>query len=486
MVASMTDQLTSDTNSWIVETWSQEASLPQPEGTRQEIGGADGGPLSDRIVGMMAQVLRSSDADAAARLLASRMQQVLGCRQVVIGICARRGRRCRVRGLSDAAQFDSHSQFIVAIEDALEETLTLASWIQWPQCEQVEQRGVLAHEKLVATLRVNRVASAPLIAGAEELVGAVLFVDASTQDARDVIDQYGAALASCLSIVERHQGSFVTRHLRRLREKLRSRMGFMLLVVAVSFGVLLASPWPYHVQCSCQIQPVVRRFVVAPYDGTLESASVSPGDVVRAGDVLASMDEREIRWELASLEAEYASAKKERDAAMAGHRTAGAQLAKLEMKRLELQIKLLEHRVDNLAVRSPIDGVVVAGDLEKAQGAPLTIGQTLFEIAPLGKMNVEVNVPEEDVSRVAEGMEVTVRLDALSDETVCGVIERIHPQAELRDKASVFVADFELANSDGRLRPGMNGWASIRGQERSLAWILFHKPWARFRRALAW
>ncbi len=482
----MPDQLTSEANSWIVDTWSQstssQASSRVPQGDER----ADAPSLSSFIVQMMAQLLQSADSDEAARLLAGWLQQLLGCRQVVVGLCARHGRHCHIRGLSGVVRFDSQSRFIAAIQDALEETLAHESGIQWPPGEHGEQYGALAHEKLVAALGAKCVASVPLRNSDETVAGVVLFVDGPVQRAFDVIDQYGAAITSCLVALERQRRGVVTRHLRRLRDKLLAWYGLVVCVVVVSLGLLLALPWPYYVRCPCQIQPVIRRFVVAPYDGTLESASASPGDVVKAGDVVARMDEREIRWELAGLGAEFARARKERDAAMAAHRAAGAQLAKLEMERLGLQIKLLEHRVDNLAVRSPIDGIVVAGDLEKAQGAPLTIGQTLFEVAPLERMNVEVNVPEEDVSHVTQGMEVAVRLDAFPDDTLRGAVVRIHPQAELRDKESVFVAEFELTNPEGRLRPGMNGWAAIKGRKRSLAWILFHKPWTSLRRALAW
>lgn len=259
-----------------------------------------------------------------------------------------------------------------------------------------------------------------------------------------------------------------------------------MVLAAACLLFLLALPMPYRIECSCEVQPVTRRFVAAPYDGTLEKTLVSPGDVVREGDVLARMDEREIRWELAGLNADRARAEKERDAAMAGHRTSDTQLAELEMERLTLQIQLLEQRMKNLAIKSPIDGVVVAGDLEKAEGAPLTIGQTLFEVAPLGRMVVEVAVPECEIARVGRESPVKISLDALPDEYLEGSVQRIHPRAELREQASVFLAELEVENAGNRLRPGMNGWATVTSGRRSLAWILFHKPWSSLKQMLAW
>ena len=447
----------------------------------------DGAALqAEIIVRTMTQMLSCANPDEASRLLANRLQQFLGCRQVAVGICLKQQRRCRIRGLSGVVRFDSHSRFIAGIQDALEETLAHESETQWPPGVQGESQGALAHEKLVGILGAECVASLPLCNSDGQTVGVILFVDEPAESAFGLLHRYGGAFASCLAALEREQSSVVSRRLRQLREKLSSWRGRAIGAAVACLALLLALPWPYQVSCQCQVQPVTRRFVVAPYDGTLESSQVMPGDVVKAGDVLARMDEREIRWELASLATDLARAEKERDSAMAVHRTSGAQLAELEMERLEVQIKLLEHRLDNLAIRSPIDGIVVAGDLEKAQGAPLTIGQTLFEVAPLEKMNVEVNVPEEDISFVSQGMMVAVSLDAFADDAITGVIHRIHPQAELRDKESVFVAEFELENDSARLRPGMNGWAEITGQKRSVGWILFHKPWTSMRRALAW
>ena len=257
-------------------------------------------------------------------------------------------------------------------------------------------------------------------------------------------------------------------------------------LAAVVALACLAMPFPYRVSTHCQVQPVTRRFVVAPYDGTLEKCLVAPGDVVRSGDVLARMDEREIQWELAGVKADRARAQKERDAAMAAHKTSSAQLAELEMQRLELKTQLLEYRLANLAVRSPIGGIVVTGDLEKAEGAPLTIGQSLFEIAPLEKMLVEINIPEKNISHVETGMPVTLSLDACPDQTMDGVLQRVHPRAELRDNESVFVADMEVDNPQGELRPGMNGTAKVDTGHRSAGWILFHEPWSRVRRSMAW
>jgi RND family efflux transporter MFP subunit len=381
--------------------------------------------------------------------------------------------------------FDAHAPLLSALQEAVEETLARESLTAWPLDPGNEDRAP-AHEKLATLLHASSVSSVPLRTSDERIVGVLLFVERPAENTFGLLSRHGAALAACLEASQRARGGFGARTMRQLHRRWASWRGRAAAAAVLGFVLLLALPWPYRIRCPCQVQPVTRRFVVAPYDGTLESTLASPGDVVRAGDVLARMDAREIQWKLASLQADSARAAKDRDAAMAAQRTSHAQLAELEMERLRMQIGLLEHHLDQIAIRSPIDAIVVAGDLRKVQGAPLTIGQTLFEVAPLEKMNVEVNVPEEEIAHLAPGMPVTLRLDALPEMTLAGTIERIHPQAELRQKQSVFVADMVTDNPQGRLRPGMNGWAEVTGNNRRLGWILFHKPWYRLRHLLAW
>jgi len=151
---------------------------------------------------------------------------------------------------------------------------------------------------------------------------------------------------------------------------------------AILATLLLAIPRPYAVRCDVQLQPVTRRFVAAPFDAKLEESLVSPGDVVSQGNVLARIDGQEIRWELEGLQAEASRAAKRHDSALAAGKIAESQLARLEMERLDLRIQLLQHRVQNLQIKSPVDGIVVSGDLEKAEGAPLKSGRRCLRLPP--------------------------------------------------------------------------------------------------------
>jgi multidrug resistance efflux pump len=273
---------------------------------------------------------------------------------------------------------------------------------------------------------------------------------------------------------------------RTLYGHLRSNWLKATLIASVVLAAVMCLPLRYKLKCDATVEPVTRRFVAAPFESTLEKTLVKPGDLVDEGATLALLDGRELRMELAGLEAELKQASKQRDTAMAVRKTAEAQIARLEMENLELKIRVLRHRSEQLRIESPTDGIVVSGDLERVEGAPLTVGQTMFEIAPLNNMIVEVAVPESEIAHVRAQMEVHAKIEAYPGHTWSGKINRIHPRSEIREKDSVFVAEVELQDSDGLLRPGMHGEAKIIADRRAWGWILFHRAWDSLQFKLGW
>jgi multidrug efflux pump subunit AcrA (membrane-fusion protein) len=131
-----------------------------------------------------------------------------------------------------------------------------------------------------------------------------------------------------------------------------------------------------------------------------------------------------------------------------------------------------------LEVKAPLSGVVVSGDLRRADGQPVPRGQVLWEVAPLDAMIVEIDVPDREISRVQAGQPVRVRLEAFGAGRWESTLRRVHPQSEQRDGRNVFVVEADIAaDRVGELRPGMRGRASIQGERRPLTWIIGHQFW---------
>jgi multidrug resistance efflux pump len=230
---------------------------------------------------------------------------------------------------------------------------------------------------------------------------------------------------------------------------------------------------------------MIHRVVAAPFNATLRETRVEAGDLVAEGDLLAELDGREIRFHLAEATANRARAAKEADRALDAGKIAESQMARLEALGYEQQQRINEERQKFLEIHSPIDGVVLQGDLERAQGAPLQTGDRLFEIAPIDSMLIELAVPQTEVARVREGMPVEVQLEAFPGRTFDAMIERIPPRSELRDNENVFICEASLENPEGELRPGMNGAAKIVGDRKLFIWTLI-RPAVNFCRFKLW
>ena len=440
------------------------------------------------LLELLARLQQSGSTEDTALTLVGELRAYLNCETVALGLCRPRGRSCFLQAVSGMAQFDKRSELARTIEAVFDETILRDTLTVWPATNDSDRHATRAHQDLAAATHSTRVISSPLKTPQGDLTGAWVFLEnESTEEGPDIPSFVGICegqVAAHLQLVRQCEGGRITRGLRAMGRVLFGWKAALVVLLGAMVCGMLAVPMPYRIGCDAQIQPVTRRFVAAPFDATLEKSLVCPGDVVSAGDVLARIDGREIRWELDGLVAEYNRIAKKRDSALVGHQVAEAQLAKLEMERIELRAQLLEHRIGNLDIKSPIEGIVVSGDLEKAEGVPLDKGQTLFEIAPLAEMFVEVAVPEEDIPYVAAEQEATLRLDAYPGEQWNANIAKIHPRAEIRDDRNVFVAEFSLENQSGVLRPGMKGRAKITGPRRVLAWNLFHRPYEKLLQAL--
>lgn len=246
-----------------------------------------------------------------------------------------------------------------------------------------------------------------------------------------------------------------------------ARIGAFVALISVLF---LVWPVPYRVACEAKIDTFAQRMIAAPFEATLQQSYVLPGDQVAAGEVLLKLDGRPLRLELEGVEAEIQQVSKEHNAALANNHIAESQQLALKRRRLDRKRDLIVDRLGNLDVTSPIDGVVISGDLQKYTGAPLERGQGLLEVAPLEVVRLELEIPDYEIGYVKRGADASVKLDAIGGRAMKFQIEDIYPSAELRNDQNVFVARVTVDNQDGALRPGMLGDAVAYGPVRPRIW----------------
>lgn len=429
------------------------------------------------ILDLVVSVGKATDVRDAGVLLVNLVKSFLDCERVAVGLKKRHGTQCKLLAISGMADLNLQAEMPQAVQGTLVEAIRGGDWTVWPV--QKGPAGLLlpAHARLREISGEGTICSAPLRATDGEIVGAWVFWGLDSADARTRAEQFASVASSpvgtALQLLKHGQVNPVRRLVRKWR--LLERKSFWIAAAAVA--LLCFSCWPYRISSDCAIEPVKKRYVVAPFAGVFEKSLVRPGDVVEANQRLAQMDGRELRMELAGVVAEYQRARKSRDVNVAAGKTAAGQIDVLEMQSLEKKRQMLESRMKNLDIKSPTAGIVVSGDLERSEGAPVTVGQALYEIAPLDRMIVEVQIRDEDIAHVKDGQKVAVKLDAYPGTVWDGTISKIHPRSELRDSKNVFIAEVSLAEGGETLRPGMKGTATITTSSHTTLWIVFHRAW---------
>ena len=431
---------------------------------------------------LLMQLESISDLHEAGESVAYALGGHVTAQRAIVGWILKPGSHCAVIGDTLRGHNEQADNERRQAGSALEEIVIRGM----PVCvssDQSQRRepGLLAIARLIDSGMADNVIGCPLLDSEGNICGAWLVTDVPKQSSEHVVrtvDALSRPVGARLASIHHNRLSSVETAIRSARAIVaRSRSATVIVGLLVTLGVILF-PVTYNVRCDCVLEPVSRRYIAAPFDGSLEEAFVQPGDIVAKDALLAKMKARELDWELAGLRADYSRADKERKVSLAGGDFAETQIADLESQRIRHRTDLLEHRIANLELRSPFNGVIVSGDNKEVEGAPLKVGQTLFEIAPLGEMVVELLVPEEDYAYVAVDMPVRVRLHSFPSQRIEGTVQRIHPKAEIKENQNVFVAELKIDDPHGIYRPGMHGRAAVESVKRPLLWVLLHKPWA--------
>jgi HlyD family secretion protein len=142
---------------------------------------------------------------------------------------------------------------------------------------------------------------------------------------------------------------------------------------------------------------------------------------------------------------------------------AGQAVARAAVVQARANLQSDETNLGKGSIRSPIDGVVLARNVEPGQTvAAMFQAPVLFTLAEdLSKMELQVDIDEADVGRVEVGQRATFGVDAWPGRRFTGVITRVDYGSQTKDGVVSYPAVLAVANDDLRLRPGMTGTADI-------------------------
>jgi len=208
-------------------------------------------------------------------------------------------------------------------------------------------------------------------------------------------------------------------------------------------------------------------------NGTVKLVAVSPGDSVKAGDVLVQLDRAPFDDAVQAAQNELANAESALNLAQlqAGGNPSDEQRAAVlrAAQNLDAAHQELQRAEDQIAatlILAPSDGTIV--DVQTAAGTPIGQGSVAVDMANLNDLSLSVDIDEIDVPHVTNGMTATFRLDAYPGTEIKGTLTDVSPIAKTSGGTTTFPATVTFKAPDGLvLRPGMNANVSIQTAVRS-------------------
>ena len=226
--------------------------------------------------------------------------------------------------------------------------------------------------------------------------------------------------------------------------------------------------------------------------GRLEYLGVQEGSIVKAGDVLARIENRDVTATLDQAQASLRAATANREQGAAELRDAAANLKRSEdlVKKnfissatfdaalarfdkakasvasfngaigvAEANVRATKVTVEQTLIRAPFDGVVLTknanvGDIITPFSSAVDSKGAVVNMADMSTLEVEADVSEVSLSKVSVGQPVELQLDAFPDLRLLGKLSRIVPTVD-RSKATVLVK-IEFIEKDKRVLPDMS------------------------------
>ena len=243
----------------------------------------------------------------------------------------------------------------------------------------------------------------------------------------------------------------------------------------------------HKVNASGQIDPEREVKISATTSGWITEITVEEGDTVKTGEHLISLDQTQhkalVAQAMSSVKSNEANVKKvkaekERIEALFAQQLVSKQemegieasyeLAKGQLEQAQASLDSRQDELNKTRIMAPQDGIVTAINKEVGE---MALGSTfqadvLMIVADLSKMDVLVDVNENDVVSVSVGDTAEIEIDAFQDTTYKGIVYEIAHVATTtgsgtQEQVTNFQVKIRMLDVPDRIRPGMSATANI-------------------------
>jgi membrane fusion protein, multidrug efflux system len=195
--------------------------------------------------------------------------------------------------------------------------------------------------------------------------------------------------------------------------------------------------------------------IVARTVGPIVRLETEEGRFVRAGDLLARIDPRELQAQLAVSKVAVEEARANFERAQSSFESGIVSQEVYDQTRArflsaQAQIESIELQLSYTDIRAPFDGLIIERAVKFAEF--VTNGARLFRISDFDPLLCNVQIPEKDLSRLALGQRATLRVDSYRGRRFEARVLRINPVIDAA--TGTFKVTLSVAG-EGLLRPGM-------------------------------
>jgi len=216
--------------------------------------------------------------------------------------------------------------------------------------------------------------------------------------------------------------------------------------------------------------------------GTIERIPVSVGNVVRKGDLIAELDPTDYELQMQDAEASLVQVESQAKNARASYARiqrlyenanasrsdldqalAQRESAEANVESVQKKLELAQLQLEYTRLLAPAAGSIASVDVEANEN--VGVGQTVVMLTAGEVPEVEVSVPEILITQVREGNDVTVKFDAIRNETFSATVTEVGVAA--LGFATTYPVKVRLDEADNRIRPGMASEVTFRFESQS-------------------
>ena len=244
-------------------------------------------------------------------------------------------------------------------------------------------------------------------------------------------------------------------------------------------------------QATGVVEPISVVEVKSKASGQIVRMTVETGSLVKAGDLLVQIETRDTKNQYDQTAAALAAARSKLAVSRAQKARAdelfkgriitateheAAQLdyanAQSQLVAATTSMDLSKQRLEDATVTAPVAGTIIEktvslGTVITSATGAFGGGTTLLKMANLSQVRVRALFNETDIGQVRPGQTATVTVDAYPERRFIGLVEKIEPQAVIQQNVTMFPVLVTLENSEGLLKPGMNGETSVLVEQRT-------------------